>query len=253
MFTFSNHNSPLDMLDIHHVTKRFGSELAVHNLNLKVPKGHIVSLIGPNGSGKTTTVKMIAGLLRPTQGSIKVNGHDILKDSLSAKAALGYIPDEPGAWPGMTGEEFLHFVGALYGMSAQERTDKIAGLLPIFALEGKEKNAFRDYSRGNKQKFTILAALMHEPKLLLIDEPIVGLDPTSAQQAKHLFSEVAKKGHSVLMVTHTLSVAQEISDTVGVLSHGELRAHGSLDSLRKEKNLDDSADLQAIYDAYTSS
>ncbi len=239
------------MLSVVEITKRFGSKNAVHAVDFSIKSGEIYSLIGPNGSGKTTIVKLIAGLLRLDGGHIKVDGHDVEKDPLGAKALIGYIPDEPVAWPGMTGEEFLHFVGALYNNPEDKRTRKISQLLSIFHLEGIEKEYFENYSRGNKQKFTILAALLHEPKLLLIDEPIVGLDPESATVAKKVFKSFADAGGAVLLVTHTLSVAEEISTHIGVLKKGTLAASGTLGELQARAKKAPGASLEEIYRALT--
>ena len=177
------------MLTLSHVTKHFGEKTAVDDVSFSVAPGEVFSLIGSNGSGKTTLLKMVVGLLRPDQGIISVNQDDTVEEPLKTKSLIGYIPDEPAAWPGMTGEEFLHFVGALYGVDENRRKQKIRELLPLFRIDGSEMDDFDGYSRGNKQKFSILAALLHEPKLLLIDEPIVGLDPESALVAKDIFPD----------------------------------------------------------------
>ena len=188
----------MDIVTIQGLTKKFGDAAAIKNIDLTLKEGEVYALIGPNGSGKTTLVKTIAGLLRPSQGKILVNGIDIVKDPARAKAFLGYIPDEPSVWAGMTGEEFLHFIGALWGMEDQKiRATRVKELLAKFNLAGIEKGYFEDYSRGNKQKFTIMAALLHAPKLLLVDEPIVGLDPQSAEIAKKEFREFADRGGAV--------------------------------------------------------
>lgn len=240
------------MLILDHVTKRFGEKIAVDDVSLSVAPGEIFSLIGSNGSGKTTLVKMIVGLLRPDLGTITVHQNNVVKEPLKTKSLIGYIPDEPATWPGMTGEEFLHFVGALYGIDEAKRTQKIHELLPLFHIDGSESDDFDGYSRGNKQKFSILAALLHEPKLLLIDEPIVGLDPESAVVAKNIFTEFAKNGGSVLLVTHTLPVAETISNRIGILKHGKIASIGSLADIREHIHQSPSASLEAIYNIITS-
>lgn len=240
------------MLKITNVTKQFGLKVAVKDVNLEVKAGEIFALIGPNGSGKTTMIKSIAGLLRPTHGTIAVAGHDVVKDPVAAKGIIGYIPDEPALWPKMTGHEFLHFSGALYNIEENERKQRVEELLKIFNMEGIEDMYFEDYSRGNKQKFVILAALLHQPKLLLIDEPIVGLDPTSADAAKKAFSEYAAGGGSILLATHTLPVAQEIADRIGLLKNGELAATGTFSELKQKSGLGDGASLDDVYRALTS-
>ena len=195
---------------------------------------------------------MICGLLQPTKGSITVNGSDVVGQPVQAKKAIGYIPDEPSIWPSMTGMEFLHFTGVLYGMDEKSRTQEITKLLALFQLESIANDFFEDYSRGNKQKFAIIAALLHEPKLLVIDEPIVGLDPTSADIAKQKFTEYARAGGTVFLVTHTLSVAQEISDRIGVLRAGRLVAAGSFAELREKAHLPPTASLHDVYQALAS-
>jgi ABC-2 type transport system ATP-binding protein len=239
------------MIEIKNLTKKFNKKTAVENASFKVRPGEIFSLIGPNGSGKTTIIKIIAGLLQPTDGTILVNNLDIIKEPIKTKAQIGYIPDEPSVWPAMTGEEFLHLTGALYGLEEAERTKTLPELLDIFNLSGIEKRYFEEYSRGNKQKITILAALLHKPKLLLIDEPIVGLDPVSAEIAKKQFVEFANNGGAIILVTHTLSVAEEIANQIGILKQGKLIATGSLDGLRQQANLAKDASLENIYKVLT--
>lgn len=237
----------MNMLTVHNLTKHFGRNKAVNDVSFTIDKGEIFSLIGPNSSGKTTIVKSIVGLLRPTKGEINVEGVDILKNPEKAKHHIGYIPDEPSIWQYMTGEEFLYFTQALYGIDEKKRTKNLPKLLEIFDLKGLEKQYFEEYSRGNKQKFSIIAALSHNPKLLLIDEPIVGLDPTGAEIAKKLFVDYAKSGGSVLLVTHTLPVAEEISDRIGFLKNGELVVSGTLSELQSKAGLGKGASLEDVY------
>ena len=239
----------MNLLSIEHLVKNFGGKVAVKDVSIAVEAGKVYALIGPNGSGKTTLVKTIAGLLRPTEGTILINCVSVAADPALTKSKIGYVPDEPSVWPGMTGEEFLHFMGALFNVPENDRKTRIASLLSRFNLAGIEQGYFEDYSRGNKQKFTIMAALIHEPKLLLVDEPIVGLDPQSAEIAKEEFKNFAKRGGAAFIVTHTLPVAQEIADTIGVLKSGTLVAEGSMNDLRTKAKLDGNADLGAVYKA----
>jgi ABC-2 type transport system ATP-binding protein len=238
-------------LKIKKFTKTFGDVKAVQNLNLTLKEGEIFSLIGPNGSGKTTIIKSIAGLLYPTTGEIEVNGLNVVSEPERSKAMIGYIPDNPEIWSYITGEEFLYMVGAFYGIDKQETADRIPDLLNIFNLSGVEKNYFRDYSRGNKQKFTILAALLHKPRLLLIDEPIVGLDPISADTAQREFKKFASEGGAVLMATHTLEVAENISDRIGFLKQGRATTIGNIQELRRKAGLGQKAKLNNIYKKLT--
>ena len=239
------------MLKVQGLIKKFNDKTAVDGVSFEIAAGEIFSLIGPNSSGKTTIIKSIIGMLAIDEGSISVDSIDVAHDPMKTKQLTGYIPDEPTVWSGMTGEEFLHMVGALYNVDPKKREKRISELLPLFSLEGIEKDEFEHYSRGNKQKFSILAALLHHPKLLLVDEPIVGLDPDSATIAKRLFKEFAAEGGSVLLVTHTLPVADEISTRIGILTKGKLVASGAPSLLRKIAKLDASASLEAVYQALT--
>lgn len=235
------------MLQVKNLTKHFGNNKAVSNVSFDIKEGEIFTLIGPNSSGKTTIIKSIIGLLLPNGGSIIVDNHDVTNNPVMAKAQIGYIPDEPSIWSYMTGEEFLHFTQALFGIEVKERVKNLPRMLEIFHLAGIEKQYFEEYSRGNKQKFSIIAALSHQPKLLLVDEPIVGLDPTGAEIAKKLFKEYAKNGGSILLVTHTLSVAEEISNRIGFLKNGTLIASGTLSELREKAGLSTVASLDDVY------
>ncbi len=235
------------MLTIHNFSKHFGNKKAVDGVSFSISEGEIFTLIGPNSAGKSTIVKSIVGLLETKKGSISIGGHDISIESEKAKELIGYIPDEPALWPGMTGEEFLLFTQALYNINENERIARIPKLLEQFHLEGLEKEYFEDYSRGNKQKFSITAAFSHKPKLLIIDEPIVGLDPEGAEIAKKLFVDFSKSGGSILLVTHTLSVAAQISDRIGFLKEGKLVAVGTLPELRRQAHLSEVASLEEIY------
>lgn len=237
------------ILSLRDVEKSFGHIEAVKGVTLDIEPGKIYCLIGPNGSGKTTLVRMIAGLLRPGKGTISLNGTDVVKDPVAAKAQLGYVPDDPTIWAGMTGLEFLHFTGAMYGMDERTRNEKIPGLLDIFHLDEIKDGRFDQYSRGNRQKFSILAAFIHSPKLLLVDEPIVGLDPVSARVAIEQFSRFAKEGGSILLVTHTLTAAESLANTIGFIEKGTLKAHGSLSELRSQAKVAHDATLEDVYTA----
>ena len=235
------------MLQIKNISKKYGSMQALDQVNLEVRPGEIYALIGPNGSGKTTLIKIIAGLVKTTAGTATVGGQDIETKAEAAKALIGYLPDEPAIWSAMTGEEFLKLTGALYKMDPKERDAAIPGLLSLFQLDQIKNEYFEEYSRGNKQKFSLLAALLHQPKLLLIDEPIVGLDPVSAQIAKDQFVAFARAGGAVLLATHTLSVAESIADCIGFLRNGKLIKEGKLAQLKISTGLPDTATLEDVY------
>ncbi len=218
-------------LELKGLTKKFGALFAVRDLALRLPPGEIYGLIGPNGSGKTTTIKMIAGLYRPTKGQIKIAGTDALKSPYRAKAEIGYIPDEPAGYDLLTGREFLEFVGEAFKLKRNERDERIAGLLERFKLEETANGTFGRSSRGTRQKLSIIAALIHQPKVLLIDEPMVGLDPWSARVAEDLFREFASVGGSILLSTHVLPTAERLCRRVGILNDGRLVEEGSVDEL----------------------
>ncbi len=239
------------ILKITNLTKYFNSIKAVNNINLKIEEGGIFSIIGPNGSGKTTIIKSIAGLLRQDKGNITINGLDATHYPIKTKSNIGYIPDKPEIWSSITGEEFLYLMGSLYGMKKETIQKNIPLSLKIFNLAGIEKNYYEDYSRGNKQKFTILSALLHQPKLLLVDEPIVGLDPVSAEIAQNKFLNFTKNGGAILLATHDLSVATNISKTIGVLSQGKLITTGSFKELKNKAKLPKNAKLRDVYKKLT--
>lgn len=240
------------MLKVHNLSKKFDKNTALKNVSFEIKKGEILSLIGPNSSGKTTLIKCILGLSQPTSGSVTVDGLDITRYPMQAKQIMGYIPDEPNVWNYMTGGEFLNFTQALFkNTESNQISSHTEELLTDFSLLGTENNYFEDYSRGNKQKYSIIAAMSHNPKLLLIDEPIVGLDPTGAEIAKKQFMSFSKNGGSILLVTHTLSVAEEISDRIGILKNGTLIALGTLSELRKIAKQGNETTLDTIYKVLT--
>ena len=219
------------MIKIVSLTKKFGSLIAVKNLNLEIKRGEIFGFIGPNGAGKTTTIKMMVGILPPTSGTVKIGGFNIQKKPIAAKKLIGYIPDVPYVYPYMTGHEFLRFVAELYEVTNPER--KIENLLKIFPIEGMIGGYFKDFSRGTKQKLSIIAALLHEPKVLIIDEPILGLDPKASQITKRLLKTFAESGGSVFVCSHSLGVVQEICPKIGIIDKGELIFEGKIEDLKK--------------------
>jgi len=238
------------VLEFKNVTKTFGSLVAVQDLSFVVRPGEIYGLIGPNGSGKTTTLKMIAGLYRPTSGTVLVQGFDAVAASNRAKEHIGFVPDDPMAYDRLTGREFLQFVGELFGMDRVLRDARIEELLGEFGIHGLADALFGGYSRGTKQKITIIAALMHEPELLLIDEPMVGLDPASARTVKRLLVNFAEKGGAILLSTHTLAIADEICGRFGVLKDGRLSVEGSKKQLLRRAKLEEGT-LEDVYMAVT--
>lgn len=219
------------------VTKKFRTVTAVRDLSLEIMPGEIYGLIGPNGSGKTTTIKTIAGLYRQTKGTIEVNGLDVIRHPTRSKRGLGYIPDDPQAYDRLSGREFLEFVGQIFGMERGRRDERVAMLLDRYGLKDVAEGAFGQYSRGNRQKISILAALLHEPKLLLIDEPMIGLDPQSARITKEMLREFASAGGAILLSTHTLAVAEELCGRLGILKEGQLIEEGTVAELGRRANV----------------
>lgn len=237
---------PQPAIKLETVNKQFPNIHAVRDLTLSVASGEIYALIGPNGAGKTTTVKMITGLIAPTSGTIEVLGHSIQADPVAAKRDLGFIPDDPFVYDYLTGREFLQFTGDLYVIDRRENNRRIEELLTLFNLNSVIDGLFSDYSRGNKQKTVILSVLLHQPKVLVIDEPIVGLDVQSQMLVKKLFKKFIKDGGSIFLCTHTLSVAQELADRIGILNQGRLVEEGTLKELRKRAHQEE-ATLEALY------
>lgn len=238
------------MIEIKGVSKKFKDKTIIHNLDLSIKKGEFYALIGPNGAGKSTLVKLLSGLLQPTKGEILLDGINIVENPKEAKALIGYIPDEPTVWDGMTGFEFMNFVGALYNIPASQREKDIKKLLKIYKLTGTEHQLYQDYSRGVRQKYSILAALLHNPSVLLIDEPIVGLDPVSIDITKNILDNFVKEGGTVLMVTHTLFVAQELATRIGLFEKGKIKIEGTYKELVDKANLPAKTSLDDVYKNY---
>jgi ABC-2 type transport system ATP-binding protein len=224
-------NLPL-ALELANLEKSFGVVKAVRDVSFKINPGEIYALIGPNGAGKTTIVKMVTGLIEPNSGIVQVLGINAWVDPIHAKRLLGYIPDEPFVYNYLSAREFLELTGDLHGISREEIKTRIEELAKLYQLDELLDSAFADFSRGNKQKATIVAAMLHRPKLLVIDEPIVGLDTQSQLVTKKLLTDFAKKGGIVFLCTHTLPVAQEIANRIGILKEGKLIAEGTLAELR---------------------
>jgi len=222
------------MIAIDRLTKRFGANTAVDGLTLHVPPGELFAFLGPNGAGKTTTIKTMVGLLRPDDGTVRICGHDIVRDPVAAKARISYIPDQPYLYDKLTGREFLEFVGRMYGLDASRRAERIGRLTERLHLDEFLDDLCESYSHGMKQRVVIAASLLHEPRVLVVDEPMVGLDPKTARVVKDIFRELVRDGATVFMSTHTLSVAEELADRIGIIDRGRLIALGTLDELREQ-------------------
>ena len=216
------------MIKLDNLTKHFGDTVAVNGLNLEVRPGEMFVFVGPNGAGKTTTIKLIAGLLRPTRGSVTLCGYDVQRDYIQARSLLSYVPDQPFLYEKLTGREFLQFIGAVYGVDRSSVAEKIAHLSDLFDMDEFLDELGQTYSHGMKQRVVVSAALLHEPKVLVIDEPMVGLDPRGAKTLKTVLKDLTRDGVTVFMSTHTLAVAEETADRVGVIRRGSIIALGDL-------------------------
>jgi ABC-2 type transport system ATP-binding protein len=221
------------MIALENVVKKFGTFTAVDTVSLDVASGEIHGFLGPNGAGKTTTIRMIAGLLKPTAGRILINGHDLAHEPEPAKASLGFIPDRPFLYEKLTAGEFLRFHGGLYGMDGDDVGGRVREMLELFELWQWEGELIESFSHGMKQRLTMAAAFLHRPRAVLVDEPMVGLDPRGARLIKDVFHRMSERGVAILMSTHTLEVAQEMCDRISIILKGRIIARGTVDDLRQ--------------------
>ncbi|MFH0939927.1 MAG: ABC transporter ATP-binding protein [Planctomycetota bacterium] len=239
------------MIEICNIRKVFGRKVALHNISLSVKAGEIFAFLGPNGAGKTTTIKIIAGLLRPTSGHAIIHGYNLATHGLNARALMSYVPDQPYLYEKLTAREFLHLIGDLYGISCDKLEDRIAEVAKIFELDEFIDTLTEGYSHGMKQRTVLAAALLHEPQLLVIDEPMVGLDPRSVRRVKDLLIELARnQGMTIFISTHTLSLAEEVADRVGILNNGQLVALGTLDEIKKMRASSNGSPAQQLEDVF---
>jgi len=220
------------MISLRRLTKRYGSFTAVDAIDLEVPRGELFGFLGPNGAGKTTTLRMIAGILKPTSGTVEIGGVDIEKDPITAKTKLGFIPDRPFIYEKLTGTEFLQFVAGLYDQDGTQVEHRARELLALFDLEQWADELVESYSHGMRQKLIISSAFVHRPEVIVVDEPMVGLDPKAARILKDLFREYTHRGHTIMMSTHTLEVAETMCDRIGIIQGGVIRACGTMQDLR---------------------
>jgi len=226
------------VIELMNVSKRYGSKVAVDQLNLTVPAGELFAFLGPNGAGKTTTIKMLCGLLFPTTGTVKVGGYDLRSHGDEARRLISYVPDLPFLYEKLTGREFLQFTADLYGLDREHSRKRISEVIELFHLEPFVDDLTERYSHGMRQRTVFAAALVHEPRLLIADEPTVGLDPKSIRELKTLLRRQADSGVTVFLSTHTLDIAQELADRIGIIDHGRLLACGTMDDLRRQASRD---------------
>ena len=226
------------MLKITGLYKSYGEKEVIHGIDIAVEPGEIFGFIGPNGSGKTTTIKCMVGILPFEQGQITVNNHDIVADPLAVKRSLAYLPDNPDLYENLTGLQFLNFVADIFGIDSQTRTDKIGQLAKEFEIYGSLGDQISAYSHGMKQKLAIVGALLHDPKLLVLDEPFVGLDPKAAFTLKEKMKNLCASGSSVFFSSHVLEVVEKLCDHVGILVNGKLVKYGATEEIIKDQSLE---------------
>jgi ABC-2 type transport system ATP-binding protein len=210
------------MIELENITKKFDKFVAVNSVSLRVEPGELFGFLGPNGAGKTTTIKMIVGLFSPTSGTIRVNGFDTVQQPIEAKSTLAYVPDQPFLYDKLTGREFLYFTGGLYKIEKETLHTRIKDIIELFEIGQWVDKRSEDYSQGMCQRISIAAALLHHPKTLVIDEPMIGLDPRSAKIVRETIMRLAGEGVSVFMSTHSLPVAEELCDRIGIIHNGRL-------------------------------
>lgn len=229
------------------LTKHYGPFHAVEDLNLTVNSGEIFGFLGPNGAGKTTTIRMLMGLIKPTAGRIWIGGFDLEREPESAKAITGFIPDRPFLYEKLTGEEFLRFVAGLYRVDHVDAERRIPDLLDFFELADWGGELIEGYSHGMKQRLAFAGALLHKPRLIVVDEPMVGLDPKGARLVKETFKRLALQGCAIFMSTHTLEIAEEVCDRIGIIQMGKIIALGNMEELRREAKADERGHLENIF------
>lgn len=222
------------MLSVKNVKKSYGATDAVKEVSFEIKPGEILGFLGPNGAGKTTTIKMCCGLLIPDQGAITIENFDMAKSPEAAKKLLGYVPDEPFLYDKLTGRQFLDFVSEIYAVEPADFDERLNEWLEALDMTEKIDELIGSYSRGMKRKIALMAGMIHNPKVLLLDEPTLGLDAVSAKKSKEIIRKMAKQGTAVLLTTHVMEIAEQICDRIAVISHGKIIAEGTLEELRNQ-------------------
>jgi ABC-2 type transport system ATP-binding protein len=220
------------MIELTGLTKKYGNFTAVDAIDLNVPRGELFGFLGPNGAGKTTTLRMIAGILKPTAGTVRIAGIDLAADPIAAKTQLGFIPDRPFIYEKLTGTEFLRFVAGLFGQAGPDVEHRARELMALFDLEEWRDELVESYSHGMRQKLIISSAFVHRPAVIVVDEPHVGLDPKSIKILRDLFKEYTRRGHTIMMSTHTLEAAESLCDRIAIIHAGRIAACGTMAELQ---------------------
>ena len=239
------------MIEFAHVTRTYGPKVAVSDLTLAIPRGELFALLGPNGAGKTTTIRMLVGLLQPSRGTIRVCDNDVVRDPRAAHLHVGYVPDEPCLYDKLTGREFLWFIADMFGMPRRLAGSRIDREIEHFELADFADDLCESCSLGMRQRLVFAASLLHDPDVLVLDEPMVGLDPRSVKIVKDLLTERTREGMTVFMSTHTLAMAEELADRVGIMVRGQLRFLGTVPELREQMSLE-ATSLEQLYLELTS-
>jgi len=235
------------MIQLIDLTKKYSKVKAIDGINLEIKQGEIFGFLGPNGAGKTTTIKIMVGLLKPTSGRVIIDGNDIAKNPLEAKKVVGFIPDRPFLYEKLTGKEFLRFMAGLYSIDINSYESKISELLELFELTEWGDELIEGYSHGMQQRLVMSSALIHNPKVIIVDEPMVGLDPKGARLVKEIFKAISLKGTTIFMSTHTLEIAEEMCDRIAIIQEGKVIALGTMDELRKKVDSTGDQGLESVF------
>ena len=222
------------MIELTNLTKQYGDKVAVDDITITFPSGRIIGYIGPNGAGKTTTLKMMCGITKPTHGNIKLNGIDIGQQPLQAKKQFGFVFDNPDAFLQLSGLEYINFIATIYDVDVAEKNRLIKKLGDVFEMSEVLNDRIETYSHGMRQKIMIMAVLIHNPSIWLLDEPLTGLDPKSSFRLKEIMREHADQGNTVLFSTHVLEVAEKLCDEIAIIDHGQIKYHGTLENLKQQ-------------------